>query len=68
MFGKRKKDPPHPNHVPGIKKGEEAVIRKGREPGRGTTAGSYRDARDSTTINADLRQPIHGDMPNIPPA
>lgn len=62
-----KSDPPEPVHVSGIHKGEEKTIEKGREPGRGRP-GSYRNARDSTSISAEDRNPIHPDMPNIPPA
>ncbi len=63
-----KNDPPVPNHVKGMHKGEEAVQDRGREPGRKEGRHSYRSARDSTSINADNRDPIHPDMPNIPPA
>jgi hypothetical protein len=59
--------PPVPDHVSGTPKGEEQAL-KGREPGRETDRKSYRDARDSTGINADKRQPIIPGMPNIPPA
>lgn len=58
---------PQPVHVAGTSKGEEMTQRKGREPGRGE-AGPYRTARDSTSIDADARNPIHPDMPNIPPS
>ncbi len=61
-----KNDPPKPVHVSGIGKGEEKTMEEGREPGRGG-AKSYRNARDSTAISADDRNPIHPDMPNIPP-
>lgn len=59
--------PPDPVHVPGIAKGEEHVIIHGHEHGRGGR-GSYRTARDSTSINPDARAPIHPAMPSIPPA
>ena len=59
--------PPEPVHVPGIHKGEEHVLEKGREPGRGEK-GAYRSARDSTSINAAKHGPIHPAMPSIPPA
>lgn len=62
-----KKETPKPTHVKGMKKGEEYTIEKGREPGRGGSA-PYRTARDSTSISAEDRDPIHPDMPNIPPA
>lgn len=56
-----------PSHVPGTSKGEEQALsstEEGRERGRK----NYQDMRDSTGINAEARQPIHPDMPNIPPA
>ena len=59
--------PPEPVHVPGILKGEEQVLNKGREHGRGCP-GQYRSARDSTGINPDKHAPIHPAMPSIPPA
>ncbi len=62
-----KKDPPKPVHVKGMKKGEEYTMENGKEPGRGGP-GPYRTARDSTSISAEDRDPIHPDMPNIPPA
>ena len=54
-----------PAHVHGSRKGEEEIRRSGREPGR---EGRGRTARDSTSINADKRDPIDPRMPNIPPA
>lgn len=60
------KKTPQPVHVAGTSKGEETTQRKGREPGRGDP-GHYRTARDSTSIDADSKNPIHPDMPNIPP-
>ena len=62
----RFKKPPEPVHVPGIHKGEEYALRKGREPGRG--GAHYRSARDATSINPGDRRPIHPAMPDIPPA
>ena len=62
------KHPPTPNHVSGIKKGEELVRKNGREPGRKSEGPGYRSARDSTGINAEARRPIHPDSPPIPPA
>jgi hypothetical protein len=55
--------------VPGTSKGEEVVLRNGREPGReeGNTH-HYRTARDATSINAKDRNPIDPRMPNLPPA
>lgn len=61
-------NPPEPVHVSGTSRGEEAANKKGKEPGRGQPGPSYRTARDSTTINPDDRDPIHPDMPHIPPA
>lgn len=63
-----KSDPPKPVHVPGSSKGEEQVKNKGREPGRGQGTRDYRTARDSTSINAESRDPILPEMPSIPPA
>jgi len=59
--------PPQPIHMPGTMKGEEMAISKGKEAGRGVGR-SYRDARDSTSIDPDRRRPIHPAMPNMPPA
>ncbi len=59
--------PPDPVHVPGVHKGEEYVIEKGREPGRGGNR-QYRTARDSTSVNPDRQGPILPGMPSIPPA
>ncbi len=60
--------PPQPVHVTGNGKGEERALTKGREPGRDAERKQYRSARDSTGINASAENPIHPDMPNIPPA
>lgn len=63
------KDPPKPIHVPGAHKGEELVIRRGREPGRKERdARGYRCARDSTSVNASHEEPIDPRMPEMPPA
>lgn len=60
--------PPKPTHVKGTQKGEEMVIRHGREPGRtGDSRGGHRTARDSTSVNPDARRPIDPRMPSIPP-
>ncbi len=64
---RKKYSPPDPVHVPGIHKGEEHVLNKGREDGR-SCPGHYRSARDSTSINPDQHAPIHPAMPSIPPA
>ena len=58
--------PPQPVHVSGMKRGEEFVLEKGREPGRGGR--QYRSARDATGINPASHQPIDPAMPSIPPA
>ncbi|HZM03494.1 MAG TPA: hypothetical protein VFC44_10740 [Candidatus Saccharimonadales bacterium] len=63
-----KYSPPEPVHVKGTNKGEEMVLNKGREAGRGKGQKSYRTARDSTGINAKDRDPIIPAMGNIPPA
>ena len=54
-----------PSHTPGTTRGEETIMKKGREPGRET--GSRR-ARDSTSINPDSKGPIDPRMPHLPPA
>lgn len=56
-----------PAHTPGTPRGEELVRRYGREGGRehGVPA---RTARDSTSINAEARDPIDPHMPYLPPA
>lgn len=59
--------PPQPTHVKGVEKGEEMAQKKGKEPGRGEGGPAYRTARDSTSIDPGARNPIHPDMPNIPP-
>ncbi|HSU85480.1 MAG TPA: hypothetical protein VLI42_01985 [Chthoniobacterales bacterium] len=58
---------PQPNHTPGTPKGEEMALTN-REPGRDPDRKHYQSARDSTGIDAKNRNPIHPDMPNIPPA
>ena len=63
----RNHHPPEPVHVGGMSRGEEAVMHKGKEPGRGERKG-YRSSRDSTGINAEQGMPIDPAMPNIPPA
>ena len=59
--------PPEPVHVPGMHKGEELVLEKGHEAGRGGRK-SYRGSRDSTSVNPELAGPIDPAMPDIPPA
>lgn len=56
-----------PSHTPGTPKGEERVIRHGREPGRGDKR-AHRTARDSTSVNPEGREPIDARMPEMPPA
>lgn len=60
--------PPQPVHVPGTKRGEEMVLRDGREPGREKGQKAHRVARDATSICARARGPIHPAMPHLPPA
>jgi hypothetical protein len=55
-----------PAHTPGTPKGEERVRREGREPGR-KIENVGRTARDSTSINAESRDPIDPRMPHLPP-
>ncbi|MDB5355415.1 MAG: hypothetical protein JWN24_1868 [Phycisphaerales bacterium] len=60
--------PPEPTHVPGTNKGEELVMKRGREPGRDEPGSrGYRDARDSTSIDPQDREPIDPRMPEMPP-
>lgn len=62
-------DPPKPTHVSGTNKGEELVIKLGREAGRAERGKrGYRSARDSTSLNAQSRGPIDPRMPEMPPA
>jgi hypothetical protein len=56
-----------PAHTPGAPRGEEMVHTLGREPGRSDPKVG-RTARDSTSINADDREPIDPRMPHLPPA
>jgi hypothetical protein len=58
--------PDLPSHTPGTSKGEERVRRVGLEPGR-QQRGPHRTARDSTSINAQAREPIDPRMPELPP-
>jgi hypothetical protein len=59
--------PDLPAHTPGTPKGEEVVIRHGREPGRGDPR-AHRTARDSTSVNPEAHGPIDPRMPHLPPA
>ena len=54
-------------HTPGTSRGENWVKKRGREPGR-DNPDTDRTARDSTSINPELRGPIDPMMPHIPPA
>jgi hypothetical protein len=56
-----------PSHTPGTPRGEEMVRKLGREGGREYDVPA-RTARDSTSINADAREPIDPRMPHLPPA
>ena len=58
--------PPEPIHVAGMHKGEELVLERGHEAGRGGEK-YYRNSRDSTSINPEHHAPIHPAMPEIPP-
>jgi len=63
-----RKDPPKPVHVPGIHRGEELVLKHGREPGREESGKrGYRSSRDSTSINPERHGPIDPRMPEMPP-
>jgi hypothetical protein len=59
--------PDLPAHTPGTPKGEERVMRHGREAGRGDKK-AHRTARDSTSINPEGAAPIDPRMPHLPPA
>jgi hypothetical protein len=66
-MARRDVTPDLPSHTPGTPKGEERVLREGREPGRDDPRAS-RTARDSTSINPKDRDPIDPRMPHLPPA
>ncbi len=55
-----------PAHTKGTIKGEEWVIRYGREAGR-DDPNIVRTARDSTSLNPKARDPIDPRMPHMPP-
>jgi hypothetical protein len=64
---------PEPDHVPGSGKGEETVLKEGREPGREDRGTSHADrpagtrtARDATSASKD-EDPIDPASPQIPP-
>ena len=52
------------SHTPGTTRGEETVMKKGREPGRETGS---RTARDATSIGPGSKGPIDPRMPHLPP-
>jgi hypothetical protein len=54
-------------HLSGVPKGEERVLREGREPGRENEK-LGRTARDATSISPSARDPIDPRMPHLPPA
>lgn len=56
-----------PSHTTGTARGEEWVVRQGREPGRHDQP-PMRTAADSSGVNAKHRGPIDPRMPHIPPA
>ena len=55
------------SHTPGTPKGEERLIRHGREPGRRNEK-LGRTARDATSIDQEARDPIDPRVPYMPPA
>lgn len=64
-----------PAHDWGTGKGEEKSSREGKESGRHDHANTHADrpaggstARDSTSINAEDRDPIDPKSPKMPPA
>jgi len=64
-----------PTHHSGARKGEEIIDGEGKETGRHDKeqTGQSRPAggstaRDSTSINADDRNPIDPNSPNMPPS
>ena len=64
-----------PAHHPGARKGEEISDDEGKEAGRHDKGQTGQDrpvggstARDSTRINADDRNPIDPNSPNLPPS
>jgi hypothetical protein len=66
-MARREVTPDLPAHTPGTPKGEERVLREGREPGREHPR-LGRTARDATSINPKDRDPIDTRMPHLPPA
>ena len=66
-MARREVTPDLPAHTPGTPKGEERVLREGREPGREHEK-LGRTARDATSINPKDRDPIDPRMPHLPPA
>lgn len=56
-----------PSHSVGTPRGEQLVIRGGREAGRERKR-PHRTARDSTSIRPGAQGPIDPRMPHLPPA
>ncbi len=64
-----------PSHYPGQRKGEEMTMGRGKEPGRkgssksgaGRPAGVSK-ARDATSINPEMEEPIMPESPDLHPA
>ncbi len=59
--------PDAPAHEPGTSRGEAQKEKLGAEGGR-DDEDKGRTARDSTTINPDMEEPIDPRMPDMPPA
>jgi len=62
-------------HDSGVSKGEEQIKNQGKEPGRIDTGTDDKGrptatttARNSSSVNADEREPIDPAMPKMPPA
>jgi hypothetical protein len=67
--------PDAPSHSAGTSKGEEQIKNQGKEPGRIDTGTddegrptATTTARNSSSVNADEREPIDPEMPDMPPA
>jgi len=63
----KKHKPPQPVHIAGTTRGEQMVLDKGKEAGRGKPP-NCRTARDATGICAKDREPIIPAMPHLPMA
>jgi hypothetical protein len=58
--------PDAPSHVPGIQQGNSPAK---RDPGNNRVGAQIKaDARRSTSINPEARNPITPNAPNLPPA